>query len=353
MLNGAIWGGGTLFLVDVFMQWREHSQRNEKFTLESFDGMRALRQAGKGAIIGVGVGLCYHAVLGSDVDYGPFNQEEFLYKILDEETIRANPMMLAKVRAEQQRVTARLQKLFGQLLIDSPTSVGSMSNDTALVNSDSDIVLPFRRSSYATLSEMYDDAYKLIESEFSAFAEVRKNSRTIGITYVVSGHTMHFDIIPGREIENYHRDKKLTLYKRPDSWFGVSGWRKTNITAQTDFVNVHSEGKRITSLLKIYRNENGLNIPSIVIQNCVLESIKERRIDVRRMTWKNLERAMEFLLDSLSSGCVLDRANYNNNLLDRMTSSELERAIEVLTQDWNSLKEDPRHIHEMFTRYSH
>lgn len=76
-------------------------------------------------------------------------------------------------------------------------------------NYDLDIVLPFKRNSYSSLEEMYYDVYEVIGKAFGDRATVTKQTKAIGLTFENNGNPIHFDVVPGREINNYAVEKDL------------------------------------------------------------------------------------------------------------------------------------------------
>ena len=142
-----------------------------------------------------------------------------------------------------------------------PTARGTAVGD----NFDFDVIVPFSVGSYASLEEMYNKVYDELYRKFEgAKVEVRKQKKSLGITFYVSDSELHFDVVPGREINDYRTDKKLNLYVRPDNFWSRPSRMKTNLDAHREMTVNRPDERKVVKLLKLYRDQNNLNVKSTV-----------------------------------------------------------------------------------------
>ncbi len=101
--------------------------------------------------------------------------------------------------------------------IYNPLNSGSYAKHTAInIKFDLDLLTPFKRDSFDTLENMFDDVYAFIYDKYNTSAKIRKQKVSIGIEFYPDndGDVISIDIVPGRELNKnqYEKDKKLNLY---------------------------------------------------------------------------------------------------------------------------------------------
>lgn len=347
--NAALIGVGITALGDILIQWMEHSDRGEKFTWDSYDGMRTIRNGLKGGLIGAGAGYLYYEYKVSEERKLPFNSDEYLKAVLTEESLRENPGLLENVKSFREKIKQWLVDRFGDKLVCFPEDTGSFTKGTAISsNFDLDIILPFKYGSFATLEEMYYSTYDLIFTEFGSKAKVTKQTKAIGLTFEKDGELIHFDIVPGREINNYLANKDLNLYVRPDwAWQKGSSF-KTNVFTQKKMTVNKPEERRIIRLLKIYRDRNGLPLPTLIVEQSVVEALSSVNNGVSDSDTENLLNSMDFIAKRLEQKAYMDHSNTNNNLNQKITSYQRGYIVDQLYGDIDKIEDNPRYIKEIF-----
>jgi hypothetical protein len=347
--NAALIGSGVTALGDILIQWMEHSERGEKFTWDSYDGTRTLKNSLKGGLFGAGAGYIYYEFMVSEESKFPFNSDEYLKAVLTEESLRENPGLLENVKEFRERIKLWLENRFGDKLVNFPEDTGSFIKGTAISsNFDLDIILPFKFSSFSTLEEMYNTTYDLIYSEFGNKAKVTKQTRAIGLTFEKGGEIIHFDIVPGREINNYMRNRDLNLYVRPDWAWQKGGSFKTNVFNQKNMTVNKPEERRVIRLLKVYKNRNELPLPTIIIEQSVVEALSDANNGVSSSDTENLLNSMDFIAKRLEQNVFLDHSNTNNNLNNKITSYQRGYIVHQLYSDIKKIEDNPRYIKEIF-----
>jgi hypothetical protein len=349
IINGALIVGGVTALIDILLQWLEHKEKGIEFTWDSYNGMRTVKRSLIGAAVGGGLGYGYYCYQISEEENHPFNSDDYVKKILTEEHLKANPDAYKSVIAYREKVKQWMVDKFGNKLASFPENTGSFYKRTAIAsNYDLDIVLPFKRSSYNSLEEMYNDVYEVVGKAFGDRATVTKQTKAIGLTFENNGNPIHFDVVPGREINNYTVERDLNLYVKPD-WVWQRGTSfKTNVGLQKSMTVNKPEARTVIKLLKTYRDRNSLPLPSLMVEQCVVDALSENNFGVYASPTENLLNSMNYISKKMEQKSLIDIANSNNNLHDKITEMEKSVISTQLRKDIQGIEENPRYIKEIF-----
>jgi len=323
IVYGVLIVGSATALVDIFMQWLEHKNKGVDFTWNSYNGMRTFKRSLVGAAVGGGLGYAYYRYQIDEEAKLPFNSDEFVKKVLTKEHLKANPVAFKNAVSVRERVKQWMVDRFGDKLVALPEDIGSFFKQTAIAsNYDFDVVLPFKRSSYNSLEAMYYDVYDALEKAFGDRATVTKQTRTIGLTFEIDDNPIHFDVVPGREVNNYAVEKILNLYVRPD-WIWQRGSSfKTNVSVQKSMTENKPEARTAIKLLKVYRDRNSLSLPTLIVEQCVVDALSENNYGVYASATENLLNCMDFISKKMEQISMIDIANSNNNLHDKITDMQ-------------------------------
>lgn len=347
IVTGGLIGFGVGALADILIQWVEHTDRQEPFTWETYNGWRTLGTGLKTGIIGAGVGYLVYQCKLSDEKQLPFNSDAYLRKLLHDENLKAKPNLLQEALDKRAYLRQWLITRFGNKLVAKPEDVGSFNSRTAIASSfDLDVIVPFSKSSYNTLEDMYNDVYNAIKIEFGKSASVVKQTRGIGVSFGNNESRVHIDIVPGREINNYFVEKDLNLYVRPNSFWERGSSFKTNVRVQKEMTLYQPEARRVIKLLKSYHSRNGLSLPSIIITQCVVAAMNQH--GVYPSDTDNLLISMEYIAQKLMAGKIIDIANTNNNLKNKVEAFYRKQIAVQLQNDIKKIKANPRYIKEIF-----
>lgn len=349
IVNGALIVGGATALIDILMQWMEHKDKGIDFTWDSYNGKRTLKRSLVGAAVGGGLGYAHYRYKMSQEAKLPFNSDEYIKKILTEEHLKSHPAVLISVTDARERLKQWMVDKFGKKLVALPEDTGSFYKRTAISsNYDIDIVLPFKRSSYNSLEEMYYDVYEVLGKAFGDRATVTKQTKAIGLTFENEGAPIHFDIVPGREINNYAVEKDLNLYVKPD-WIWQRGSSfKTNIGVQKSMTVNKPEARTVIKLLKTYRDRNSLPLPTLIVEQCVVDALSENNFGVYTSPTENLLNCMDYISKKMEQKSLIDIANSNNNLHDKVTDMQKKYISNQLRKDIQRIEENPRYMKEIF-----
>lgn len=348
-INGALMLGASSAVLDVILQWIDHVNIREKFTWQKYNGFQTLKNGLRGAAVGALLGYSYYEYLKEEEYSLPFNPDAYLRRILSNESLKLDQDLLQQVLDYRGTVKSWLYNHFQNELVSKPEDVGSFHKRTAVLsNFDLDIVLPFKYASYSTLEEMYNSVYHDIAEHFSDKARVIKQTKAIGLTFATSKGEICFDIIPGREINNYRVDKNLNLYVRPE-WIWQRGTSfKANIYLQKNATVNMPEVRQVIKLLKIYRDRNGLHLPAIIIEHCVLKALTKSQYSLCGSVTENLLNCMDYIVYSLDRDIVIDSTNSNNNLGNKLTAWQKDSVVKLMSQDIKAIESNLHFLKEVF-----
>ncbi|WP_431215521.1 hypothetical protein ACQ86N_13005 [Puia sp. P3] len=349
MSTCAVFGGALLFANDFVNQRTTCHDNGVELTLDNYDWGRGLKSSLAGATIGAGLGWVYYQYLRYEEAKFPFDPDTYLEAVLLKEHLKSDPGFLRQLLEIRDRVSAKLKSIFGDDLMENPIVAGSFRKRTAILSgSDLDIILVFSKNACGTLEEMYEYAYDRIRAEFSEKAIVTKQRRSIGLTFDSGEDSIYVDIIPGRAIGDYPRDRRLNLYVRPE-WFWQRGSSmKVNIKQQLAITRNLPAARKIIKLLKIYRERFAPALPSAVIEQCTVQALSQYGWGISPSIAENLLNAMESLARKLRQTAQWDMGNSNNNLNKKMSSWERNAIANRLDSDLEAVDEDERYLIEIF-----
>ncbi len=334
---------------DILQQWLEHKDQEQRFTWETYDGMRTFKIALLGGIAGAALGKAYyHYIMGNEAKL-PFDPDEYLQKQISQENLKSDPELFRIAIDVRKRVKQVLSEVFKDSLVSVPEDTGSFHNRTANVsNYDFDIILPFKKNSYSSLFDMYNDVVTKLGEVFHNKAFIRKHTKAIGLIFDHNGLEFHFDIVPGREVGDYRLNKTLNLYKRP-TWIWQKGSSfKINVNSQKRITINKPEARKAIRLIKLYRDRNNLNLPTIVIVHSVVRALSKNFFGTHYSITENLLNCMDFIANKLNHASVIDPANSNNNLTRKMSSFEKQYIANKLWQDIKAVEDNPHYLKEIF-----
>lgn len=183
---------------------------------------------------------------------------------------------------------------------------GSYSKGTAInISTDIDLFISMDHNTPGTLKEMYDFL-------FNKFNNLNYNPRKQNVSIGMMVNGIAVDLIPGRKLSGNTNDHNLWKNKQQTSI-------KTNIQQH---INLVKDSGRIDEIkiIKIWRNLNKLEFPSIYLELAVIEALKGKTIgDLANNVW--------YVLKYLSSTefrdkSFVDPANSNNIISDDISLSE-------------------------------
>lgn len=351
ILNAALVTGAAALGINIFRQWLRKKETGERLTWDNFDGKNALKTTALWMGIGGFGGYLLYEYKISEESKLPFNSDEHLKKILTEEHLKNNPRSFNAMLQHRKKVKQWLAETFGCKLVAFPQDTGSFAKRTAIAsNYDLDIILPFKKNSYRSLEEMYYNVYETVRKAYGGKATVTKQTKAIGITFEHGGEEIYFDIVPGRETAKFKNDTNINLYVRPDWVWQRGSSFKTNFASQRYITVNKPEARQIIKLLKAYRDRNDFELPTVVIEQCVVSAMSENNFGVHASVTENLLNSMDHIAKRLNQVTLPDVANSNNNLNAKLNNGQKNYLINQLYNDIQRIEQNSRYIKEVFTQ---
>lgn len=201
-------------------------------------------------------------------------------------------------------IRAIIAKWAGNQLLGVALS-GSYAKGTAVRgDADIDLFISLNPSTKETLREIYT-------SLRDRLAEERLKPREQNVSLRVVSQGFSIDLVPAKKQAGFTTDHSLYVRKRDT-------WQQTNIDSHIALVKGSGRREEIV-LLKVWRDQNRLDFPSIYLELCVLRALAGRPTgDLANNVWV----VFQFLRDSIVSARIQDPANTNNVISDDLTSGE-------------------------------
>ena len=237
-------------------------------------------------------------------------------------------------------------------MVTYPLDAGSFAKRTAINSGyDLDIVLAFAKGSYPTLENMFLEVNEVVKDTFGRMATVTTQTKAITLSFEIADDiNIDLDVVPGREINDFQRDKELNLYVRPNFNWQRSRSFKTNPYQQRHIVTNKPEVRNIIKLLKKYCLQSNFNLPTILIEQCVVEALSDSPSGLNLSITENLLDAMDYLVLKLQQSRFFDYSNSNNNLNKKVNYSTKTSILSLLRNDITKVEENPRYLIEIFGR---
>jgi hypothetical protein len=211
---------------------------------------------------------------------------------------------------------------------------GSRAKGTAIsIASDIDYLISLKSDCNAKnnngLKGIYDSLYSSLIKQYSP---VRKQN----VSFRIKINELEIDITPARKHIGNSTDHWIYVSK-------IDSWRQTNIQKH---INDISNSGRINEikLLKIWRELNGIDFPSIYLEYLTIQILNGKSKDIN-----NIDKNFFFLLKELAKEIsnplfnrIIDPASSTNILSDLLTLNEknliIKKANEsIQKKSWNDI----------------
>jgi hypothetical protein len=236
--------------------------------------------------------------------------DAYLAQILQRETVDTG--IFSPARHVQQALAPSVQKWSNRFLVSVAPS-GSFAKGTAnRSGTDIDLFISLHEDVPDSLGEIYGSLFNRLRED--GYAPRRQNV-SIGVTV----GAVKVDLVPGKRQNAYTMDHSLFRSK-------AGTWTKTNVSTHINHV-VLAGRQRETRVLKLWRNQKGLDFPSFYLELTVIAALA--RTGVLNSLSENVKLCLEYIRDNLSRARVVDPANTNNVISDDLSTAEkttVERA---------------------------
>ena len=200
---------------------------------------------------------------------------------------------------------------------------GSYAKGTANKSgTDIDMFISLSNETTESLKEIYEKLHGYAKD--LGYAPKKQN---VSINVTVNG--LDIDLVPGRRQDTttaFH-----SLYRRK-----ADTWTQTNVHKHIAYV-VQGNRLRETRIMKLWRNQKNLDIPSFYLEMVVIEALQNSQGTLSQ----NVVKVLTYLRDTFMTARFVDPANTNNIISDDLTMIEratiASRASMALTQTWGDV----------------
>lgn len=210
------------------------------------------------------------------------------------------------------RLKADLQKWASTCFISILNS-GSRAKGTAIsLASDVDYLVSLTSDCNANnggLKSIYDGLHSHLKSKYNP---VRKQN----VSFRIKIGALEVDITPARKQSGNTNDHWIYVSKQDT-------WKQTNIQKHINDISGSGRLNEI-KLLKIWRELNGLDFPSIYLEYLAINTLSGKPLDASKLADNFIFLLRELAKDTSNplNSRIVDPANSSNILSDLLTSSE-------------------------------
>lgn len=281
------------------------------------------------------------------------DKKEHLEKVLETHRMSHIEGLLEKYKSRRKEIKeALIEKYSDKIYI--PFDSGSFKKHTAInVKFDLDIVAPFKKNSFNTLEEMFDDLYDFLYEKYKDEATIKKQKVSIGLTFHADkdGDVISIDVTSGRELtqDQYPKDKYTNLFV--NSNYGLiaeKSYLQTNIHSQIDHIKARGDERKIIRLLKIWKFTNNEKYKSFLLELITIKA--SDRVYVSGNVWEMLKSVMEYIRDNVTKDGfkLTDPGNSNNNIMDTLDSVERTNLSNKMNDIINRIEDNSENIRTYF-----
>ncbi len=261
-------------------------------------------------------------------------KKNHLSDVIKSHNIENNETLMAAYRTKRDHVREDLKiKYAGEIyrLIHS----GSYKKNTAVnIKFDMDLVIPFKKADADSLESIFTELARYFEHDYrkkdQSLVQVKKQKVAIGLTFMVDGHMLDLDIVPGREMGDYEKDGDLNLYINDTmGTLQKASHLKTNIQKQIDNIKDNSIARDVVKLLKVWKRRKNGQMKSFVIELITVKAMTG--YSGRNDLWEKLEHTMTYIKDNITTVRLVDPGNSNNVVSDSMTPAEKSSLADTFT----------------------
>ncbi|STY79820.1 nucleotidyltransferase domain-containing protein [Moraxella catarrhalis] len=237
-------------------------------------------------------------------------KSNYLNSVLESYRMKHIDGLVNKYREKRDEIKAFLNEQYGSKIYESFNS-GSYKKHTAInTKFDLDLVVPFKRNSFSTLEEMFDDVFEKLTEKYQNETDVKKQGVSIGLTFNEEDE-INIDVVPVRETSQntFSKEKNLNLHKTQGN-----GYLKTNIHAQIEHIKAKENERKVIRLLKIWKACHQYKYKSFFIELLVIKAYEKS--SPQGNLWEQFKTVLNYVIDNIQSEnfTLKDPGNSNNNL---------------------------------------
>lgn len=281
------------------------------------------------------------------------DKSEHLQSVLDTHKMAHIDELVTKHKNKRDEIKEALEEKYSENIY-SPLNSGAFGKHTAInIKFDLDIIVPFKKNSFSTLQEMFDDVFDFLEEKYKDIATIRKQKVSIGVIFDEDseGDSVNIDVVPGRELsqDDYKESKDLNLYFNEDHWGFTKGtYTKTNIQAQIDHIKSKENERKIIRLFKVWKHTNNEKYKSFLFELITIKAFD--KADISGCLWDKLKGVMEYIKDNVTKDdfTLKDPGNSNNDVIKTLESWERTWLSDKMANIISRIEENAENIKTYF-----
>jgi len=205
---------------------------------------------------------------------------------------------------------------------------GSYAKGTAVKGgTDVDLFISISPTLNWTLADIYKNLHEYVRK--NGYPSARAQNVSIGLN--IGG--MNVDLVPAKKQDAQGEDH--SLYRRK-----AGTWTKTNVQKHIQTISQSGRLSEIR-LMKLWRNQKGLDFPSFYLELTVIEALRGAPlVSASGDLTGNVVKVLQYLQSSLKTARVIDPANTNNIISDDLTQNEkaiiAQAATRALAGSWTN-----------------
>ena len=258
--------------------------------------------------------------------------ENYLRSIIIKHSVSSDFAKLLSISSAQTAVSKIITDWAGGQLYEIKPS-GSVAKGTAISSSaDLDLFISLKSDTVETWQELHDKLQAHLKS-----LGYQTRLQNVSIAIVHSG--IKVDLVLGKKFSSpsgsvggFLGSHDHTIRTRKNS-----SWTKTNIEAQIKAVRDSGKIDEI-KLIKIWRNINGLDFPSIYLELSVLNALKNQALFGTPLLSQRFMTVINYLANDFGTAIIEDPGNKSNRISDDLSSQEknliIAKAKSVIGKPW-------------------
>lgn len=245
-------------------------------------------------------------------------KSNYLNSVLESYRMKHIDGLVNKYREKRDEIKAFLNEQYGSKIYESFNSESYKKHTAINTKFDLDLVAPFKRNSFSTLEEMFDDVFEKLTEKYQNETDVKKQGVSIGLTFNEEDE-INIDVVPARETSQntFSEEKNLNLHKTQGN-----GYLKTNIHAQIEHIKAKENERKVIRLLKIWKACHQYKYKSFFIELLVIKAYEKS--SPQGNLWEQFKTVLNYVIDNIQSEnfTLKDPGNSNNNLALSLDDTE-------------------------------
>ncbi|MGJ1435154.1 nucleotidyltransferase [Sphingobacterium siyangense] len=281
------------------------------------------------------------------------NLNDHLQGVLESHRMSHIESLVEKYKEKRNSIKEALEERYGSDIY-GPFNSGSYAKHTAVnCKFDLDLVVPFKRNSYSTLREMFEEVYDHLYETYKDIATIRKQKVSIGVIFDTDSDRdiVSIDVVPGRELtaDDYPESRDLNVFFNEGMGFiQKDTYLKTNIDSQIDHIKARDNERKIIRLLKLWKYHNGEQFKSFLMELLVIKAFD--KTSITGGLWDKLKGVMTYVQENVTKETftLVDPGNSNNDVMESLDTWQRENLANRFKTVIERIEESSENIKSYF-----